>query len=161
MGVIDNRVTRRDHVNRIPREGRDTVGRRRHRTDDSPRREVDDREAKVAAESHALKELNARHKVATDLEFLDLMLQPSDLGLVEFNRAPLLSLGHAHLADHLDRFASRGHPEIAELFKRAMRRFTRGSHVFIDTKAARGRRCDLWLGLGLQTGQHFAHHSGY
>ena len=108
MVNYDYGVASGDHVDRIAGESRDAMGGRRDRADNSPRSVVDDGEAGIAAEGHAVDHFDAGNEFSADRELFDLVIEAADFGLVEFDLAPLLGFLHAKLPNDGDRFFGRG-----------------------------------------------------
>ena len=130
--VVGHGIAGGDHVDRVAGEGRNTVGRGRDRADDSPRSIVDDGEAGVAAEGHAVDHFDAGNELAADGEFFDLVIEAADFGLVEFDLAPLLGFLHAELANDGDRFFASCHTTRAEFLERALGGLDGGVHVLVN-----------------------------
>ena len=101
MRVHNERVSARDHVDHVARQRRQRMRHRSDRTDDPERRVLGDAQPVIATHRVSPHELNTRDEL-DDLELLDLVIEPSDLRLLEFERAEFLSLRVADLAHALD-----------------------------------------------------------
>ena len=91
-----------------------------NRTDDAERRVLGDAQPVIATHGIGSHELNTGDEL-DDFELLDLVIEPPDLGLLEFECAEFLSLLITDLADALDGLRPRGQWRVAQLLKSIVR----------------------------------------
>ena len=101
VGVEHDRVAGGNNVDDVAGQGRDRVGRGRHRTDDAERCVFLERNAVVAAKPIGAQPLDPRH-VADDLELFDLVIESADLRFLKLDSAPLLVVLLAQALDDLN-----------------------------------------------------------
>ena len=104
--VADQGVAGGQHVDGVAGQRRQRVRHRRDDADDAERGVFLQGDAVLAAEGFGAQELDAGDAVGDDLELLDLVLEPADLGLFQFLAAELLGLVDADLADAVDGLAA-------------------------------------------------------
>ena len=87
---------------------------RRDRADDAEGRVFLERDAVIAAARIGPEPLHAGDEL-DDLELLDLVVEPADLRLVEFELAPHFRVGLGHRLDDLDDLNARGDAALLKL----------------------------------------------
>ena len=102
---------------------------------DAERRVFLQRDAVIAAAGVGSQPFHARHEL-DDLELLDLVIEPADLRLVEFEFAPRLGVCLGQRLDDLFDLAARGDA----LFLQLQERFLRGGAGFVRHRQRR-RTC--------------------
>src|SRR5262245_37136666 len=82
----------------------------------------DNGQTMVSAKRLALQKFDARRPLAKRFELLDLVLQPSDLGLFHFHRAQFDALVDGNPANVIDNSLASFQSMLAKLLKRLVRR---------------------------------------
>ena len=117
MGVEDDRVAGRQHVDCVGRQGRQAVCDRGDCPDDSERRVVGEGQSVVPAGVVGAQVLDARNQRDRLLELGDLVIEPADLGLFQLSSAQLVGPVNTDSPDAVDGLLAVGQTAAPELLE--------------------------------------------